>query len=87
MIYENDIVLKIQLNELSNGSIMSIANDLGCPIEYPKMDFNISGKRDNSIVQEENNRKFDNYMGSIIEQLVNKGYGVNQQDVKEENRG
>ena len=77
MIYENDIVLKIDLKKLSNGSIMSIADDLGCPIEYPKMDFNMSGKRDNNIVQEENNRKFDNYRGSIIEWLVNKGYGIN----------
>lgn len=32
--------LRIPIDELTNGTVMSIAEELGCPIEYPDMERN-----------------------------------------------
>ncbi len=48
---------------------MSIAMDLGCPVEYPRMNF-----RDGT--QEENDQKFEEYMRDLIEWLEKERYLV-----------
>lgn len=64
----------VNLSKLTVGTILSIADELGCPHQYPKMDFNISGKRNDEEVMKENNLKFDEYYNNVINQLANNHY-------------
>lgn len=57
------------LSKLTNGTIMSIAMDLGCPVKYPKLNFT-------GDTYEENDQKFEEYMRDLREWLEKEGYLV-----------
>lgn len=87
------VMLKIKNNEwqrFSNGAIIVIADELGCPYEYPKMELPDFLKRkdftnftiqkgydeEQKRVDKINGERFDEYMNNIIEWLKEKRYIV-----------
>ena len=50
-------MIKIDLDELTNGTVISIAEELGCKLEYPKFRINIFGDEIQELIETEEGRK------------------------------
>ena len=72
----------VDIDKLRNGTIIDIANDLGCEIKYPKMDIALfqedeseeDFKKRLNEANEKNDIIFDNYMNNLLDWLENNDY-------------
>jgi len=50
-------MIKIDLDKLTNGAVITIADELGCEYEYPTLKINIFGDEIQELIKTEEGRK------------------------------